>query len=60
MRMAIVPYHGMVRRAALSAHVGLRDGMFLYATLSTRRLPQALAYLRSVATDGECFPVARA
>jgi len=28
------------------------------ATLSASRLPHALTYLRSVATDGECFPVA--
>ena len=33
--------------------VGLR-----HATLKTKRLPQALTYLRMVAIEGECLPVA--
>ncbi len=31
-----------------------------HATWTTRRLPHALTYLRKVAIDGECFPVAKA
>lgn len=31
-----------------------------HATRSTRRLPQALTYLRNVEIDGECFPLAAA
>ena len=29
-----------------------------HATLKTKRLPQALTYLRMVAIEGECLPVA--
>ena len=47
-------------KVSLRVCAGWHGNAFDHATFKTSFLPHAFTYLRTVAIDGECFPVANA